>query len=49
MRRADWNQGCWSEVWFMTISVMTRRPRRCASTTNVSKSTSVPIVGWTSW
>ncbi len=23
-RRARWNQGCWSEVWLMTSSVMTR-------------------------
>ncbi len=35
--RACWNQGCWSEVWLMTSSVMTRRPwhgprpRRCGT------------------
>ena len=28
LRRARLNQGCWSEVWLMTSSVMTRRPRR---------------------
>ena len=26
-----WNQGCWSEVWFMTSSVITCRPRACAA------------------
>ena len=25
--RARWNQGCWSEVWLITSSVMTRMPR----------------------
>ena len=30
-RRARWNHGCWSEVWLRTSSVMTRRPRACAS------------------
>ena len=37
-RRAFWNHGCWSEVWLMTSSVMTRRPRRCASATKALKS-----------
>ena len=27
-RRAAWNQGCWSDVWLTTSSVITRRPRR---------------------
>ena len=31
LRRARLNQGCWSEVWLITSSVMTRRPRRLAS------------------
>ena len=30
-RRARWNQGCWSEVWLITSSVMTRMPRACAA------------------
>ena len=29
--RASWNQGCWSDVWLSTSSVMTRRPRACAA------------------
>ena len=40
--RARWNQGCWSEVWLMTSSVMTRRPRSCASRMKRLTSASVP-------
>ena len=29
--RASWNQGCWSEVWFITMSAITRRPRAWAA------------------
>ena len=29
-RRARWNHGCWSEVWFSTSSVITRMPRSWA-------------------
>ena len=36
------NHGCWSLLWLMTSSVMTRRPRRCASRTKPRKSRSVP-------
>ena len=32
-----WNHGCWSEVWLSTSSVMTRRPRACASRRNVAE------------
>src|SRR5690606_22451617 len=28
---ALWNQGCWSEVWLITSSVIILRPLRCAS------------------
>ena len=31
LRRARLNQSCWSEVWLMTSSVMTRSPRLLAS------------------
>ena len=41
-RRARWNQGCWSDVWFRTSSVMTLRPRECASRRNRLKSRRVP-------
>jgi starch synthase (maltosyl-transferring) len=30
----------------MTSSVMTRKPRLCAASTNASKSSSVPYAGW---
>ncbi len=29
------NHGCWSEVWFITMSAITRMPRRCASSMSV--------------
>ena len=41
-RRARWNQGCWSDVWLMTSSVMTFRPRLWASRTKVRKSRREP-------
>src|SRR6185369_2742010 len=44
--RAAWNQGCWSEVWLITSSVMTLRPRRCASFTKALKSAIRPYDGW---
>ena len=44
-RRARWNQGCWSEVWLITSSVMTRMPRRCASFTKALKSFIDPYEG----
>jgi hypothetical protein len=40
--RARWNQGCWSDVWLITSSVMTRNPRSCASRTKRRKSLIVP-------
>ena len=45
--RARWNQGCWSEVWLITSSVMTRMPRLCASAMKRFTSASVPYSGWT--
>ena len=43
--RARWNQGCWSEVWLMTSSVMTRSPRACASRTKRRTSRQGAVVG----
>ena len=44
-RRARWNQGCWSEVWLSTSSVMTRRPRRWASRMKRAKVAQRAVVG----
>ena len=41
------NQGCWSEVWLITSSVMTRRSRLWASRTNRLKSRTLPYIGLT--
>jgi hypothetical protein len=46
-RRDSWNQGCWSDVWFMTRSAMTRMPRLCADSMNAAQSSSVPDSGST--
>ena len=43
--RLAWNHGCWSEVWFMTKSMITRMPRSCAASTSSTKSPMVPNVG----
>jgi hypothetical protein len=43
-----WNQGCWSDVWFMTKSMITRMPSLWASSTNSEKSPIVPNSGSTS-
>ena len=40
--RADWNQGCWSLVWFTTRSTMTRIPRSPASCIISPKSPRLP-------
>ena len=40
-----WNHGCWSLVWFMTRSAMTRMPRLCASSTSSTKSPMLPYSG----
>ena len=45
--RDSWNQGCWSEVWFITMSAMTRMPRRCASSRNAATSSTLPDSGRT--
>ena len=45
LRRARLNQLCWSEVWLTTSSVMTRRPRFCASWMKRLKSFIVPKSG----
>ena len=43
--RADWNHGCWSEVWLTTRSMMTRIPRFSAACRTSAKSPSVPSRG----
>ena len=40
-----WNHGCWSLVWFMTKSMITRMPRLCASSRKSWKSSTVPTSG----
>ena len=45
--RALWNQGCSSEVWLTTRSIITRRPRLPAWCTSSAKSPRVPICGRT--
>jgi len=45
--RDSTNHGCWSLVWFMTRSAMTRIWRRCASSRNAARSSEVPRSGWT--
>ena len=40
-----WNHGCWSEVWFMTRSAMTRRPRLWACSTSSTASARSPYSG----
>ena len=41
-RATAWNHACWSLVWFITRSRITRMPRACASRTSRSKSASRP-------
>ena len=43
--RAAWNQRCWSEEWFGTMSMMTRRPSPCASAIMASASARLPKSG----
>ena len=40
--RDSWNHGWSADVWFMTRSAMTRMPRRCAASTKLRKSSTVP-------
>ena len=40
--RARWNHGCWSEVWLMTSSVITRSPRACAASRKAITSSNEP-------
>ena len=42
---AAWNQGCWSEPWFGTMSMMILMPSACASPISASASASVPKTG----
>ena len=42
---ASWNQGCWSEKWFGTMSSKIRRPRSWASAIIASASATVPNNG----
>lgn len=46
--RLSLNQGCWSEVWESTWSIITRRPSSCARATSARKSSRVPNIGSTS-
>jgi hypothetical protein len=43
--RADWNHGCWSEVWFTTRSMITLMPRLFAWCSSSAKSPSEPNRG----
>jgi hypothetical protein len=43
--RDSWNQGCWSDVWLTTRSVMMRMPRRWASSMSRTASPSFPYSG----
>ena len=45
--RDSWNHGWASEVWFITMSAMTRMPRRWASSINSTASSTVPKSGCT--
>ena len=42
LARDSWNQGCSTEVWFITRSAITRMPRSCAASMNALKSSMVP-------
>ena len=42
-----WDHGCWSEVWFMTKSMITRMPREWAASRNSWKSSMEPTSGST--
>ena len=42
-----WNHGCWSEVWFMTKSMITRMPREWAAFRKSLKSSMSPNSGST--
>ena len=43
---ASWNQGCWSETWFGTTSMIVRMPSARASEISCSACSSVPKAGW---
>ena len=45
--RADWNHGCWSEVWLTTRSSISRMPRERAWAASSTKSPRVPNRGST--
>jgi hypothetical protein len=45
--RDSTNQGCWSDVWFMTMSAITRMPRLWASSRNLATSSIDPDSGST--
>ena len=44
---ADWNHGCWSEVWLTTRSMITLMPRFAAWCNSSTKSPRVPRRGST--
>jgi hypothetical protein len=46
-RRDSWNQGCWSDVWFITRSAITRMPRSWAPSMNAAQSSRLPDSGST--
>src|SRR4029078_13560601 len=43
--RASWNHGCWSEVWFGTMSRRMRNPCAWTSSMNASASSIFPNAG----
>ena len=43
---AAWNQGCWSETWFGTTSMIVRIPSARASAISASASARSPKAGW---
>ena len=45
--RLSWNQGCWSDVWFITMSATIRMPRLCASAISSRASSMSPYSGST--
>ena len=47
LSRDSWNHGCWSLVWFITMSAMIRILRRWASSISVAASSTVPYSGRT--
>ena len=43
--RLSWNHGCWSLVWFITMSAMTRMPRRVGLLDELAGVADVAVLG----